>query len=205
MVAFRRLLVAGFATLLVAGACTSINVPTIPPLVIPPGASIPPLIVPSIPPINFPSIPPINLPSGIVVPPIGLPSGIVIPPIDIPSGSIPCGLVSGAEVGQILGAGVTDVSDSATNCSFISTSFWTISVSMDDSTDFTGARVLLGSTAQDATIGGFPALTGTALGVPAIYVQKPSGQLTVLGILNSDPTIMSKLQQIATIAVGRMP
>jgi hypothetical protein len=175
MIAFKKLVLAGFATLLVAGACTSINIPTIPP-------------------INIPSVPP-NI----------LPSGLVIPPVDVPSGSVPCALVTGAEVSQILGSAVTDTSDSATNCSFISASFWTVSVSTDTTSDFTGARFLLGSTAVDANIGGYPALTGTAFGVPAVYVQKPSGQLTVLGILTSDPTIMPKLQQIATIAVGRMP
>ena len=66
MVAFRRILVAALATVLFAGACTSINIPTIPPI--------------NVPPINLPSIPPINIP-GFTIPPIVIPSGIDIPPI----------------------------------------------------------------------------------------------------------------------------
>ena len=57
--------------MLFAGACTNVNIPTIPPI------NIPPIDIPSIPPINFPgfSIPPINLPSGVNNPPIAIPHG----------------------------------------------------------------------------------------------------------------------------------
>jgi len=193
--------VAGIATLLVAGACTSVTLPSIPPINIP-GGTIPPINVPggTVPPINIPTLPPINLPSGIT-----LPSGLVIPPIALPTSETPCTLVTAAEAAQILGSAVTDSSSSPTDCTFISQAFSTVSISTDNSTDFTGARFLLGSSAQDTTVGGFPALAGTAFGVPAVYVQKPTGQLTVLGFLGSDPAIITKLQQIATVAVGRMP
>jgi hypothetical protein len=202
MISFKRFLVAGFATLVVAGACTNVNIPTIPPINIP---SIPPIHLPSIPPINIPgqSIPPINLPS---IPPITLPSGIVIPPIDVPTGSVPCALISSAEVGQIWGSAATDTSDNATNCTFISTNFTSVSVQATTDTDLSGAGFLFGNTAQQITVGGFPAVSGVIFGQPAIYVQKPSGQLQVLGILTgTDAATVTKLQQIATVAVGRMP
>ena len=55
-------------------------------------------------------------------------------------------------------------------------------------------------------VAGFPAESGTFIGQALLYVQKPSGQLQELGILTgTDPATFTKLQQIATIAVGRMP
>ena len=47
-------------TLMIAGACTSVSLPSIPPIVIP---SLPPIVIPSF---NLPSIPPIINPSGAV-------------------------------------------------------------------------------------------------------------------------------------------
>ena len=47
MIAFRRALVAGMATLTLAAACTSISVPTIPPIPSFPGFTIPPIVLPS--------------------------------------------------------------------------------------------------------------------------------------------------------------
>ena len=199
MVSLRRAFVAGAATLLLASACTSIsNTPTIPPV-----------NIPTIPPINLPSIPPINLPGtsggGIGLPGFTLPP-IIIPGLSIPPGSTPCTLISAAEVAQVMGGGVTDTSDTATNCTFVAANFSTVSVEATDDTDLSGVTFLMGSSAQQSTIAGFPALTGAVLGQPAVYVQKPSGQLQVLGILTgSDAATVTKLQQIAAIAVARMP
>jgi hypothetical protein len=199
MPTFRRLLVASAATLMVATGCASISpTVTVPPINVP---TIPPINVPTIPPINIPTIPPINLPSGGVA----LPSGL-FPGISIPPGSVPCTLVTAAEVSQILGTGVTDTSDDASNCTFITGNFATISVDVDSSTDLSGVKFLMGNTAQDINVGGFPGIAGAAFGVPAVYVQKPSGQLGLLGFLGGDTTDMvNKLQQIAAIAVTRMP
>ena len=182
MIAIRRALVASVATLVLAGACTSISVPTIPPIGLP-GASIPPINIPGL------TIPPINIP------------GFSIPP-----GTAQCALITGAEIGQVMGGPYTDTSDSTTNCSFVATNFTSISVEATSDTDLTGIQFLLGSSAQQSTVGGFPALSGVVLGQPAVYVQKSTGQLQVLGILTgSDPATIAKLQQIATVAVGRMP
>jgi len=200
MVAFRRILVAALATVLFAGACTSINIPTIPPINLP---SIPPINVPgfTIPPINIP-----GLPTGGIGGIPGLPSGLDIPPVAIPTGTVPCTLVTAAEVGQIWGAPVTDTSDSGTTCTFISSNFATVSVEATSDTDLSGTSFLVGNTGQQVTVGGFPAIQGSFIGQALLYVQKPSGQLQVLGILTgTDPATFTKLQQIATIAVGRMP
>lgn len=198
MVAFRRVLLAAVATLLVAGACASINIPSIPP-------------IPTIPPINLPgggglpSIPPINIP-GFTIPPINIP-GFTIPPIGggpvgEPSDT-PCTIVTSAQVSQIFGTQVIDQSSSPTDCTFQTSLASAVSVSTTSDTDLSGIQFLLGNTAQQSTIGGFPALSGTFLGQGAVYVQTPSGQVQVLGILTgTDPATMTKLQQIATLAVG---
>jgi len=196
MVAFRRILVAALATVLFAGACTSINIPTIPPINVP-GFTIPPISLPSIPPINVP---------GFTIPPIVLPSGIEIPPIAVPTAAVPCTLVTAAEVGQIWGSPVTDTSNSATDCAFTSANFATVTVQATSDTDMQGVQFMVGNTAQQVSVGGYPAIQGSFIGQALLYVQKPTGQLQVLGILTgADPTTFTKLQQIATIAVGRMP
>jgi hypothetical protein len=190
MVSIRRLLVAGLATLMLASACTTISSPpTIPPINIP---TLPPINIPTLPPINlpsginFPSIPPINLPSGGInfpsIPPISLPSGIIIPPIAIPSGQVPCSLVTSAEVQQIMGLAFTDTSDAATNCSFVSTNLVSLTVESTTDTDLSGTQFLMGDSLQQINVAGLPAIQGAVLGQPAVYVQKPSGQLQVLGI-----------------------
>jgi hypothetical protein len=189
MVAIRRIKLAAVATLLVASACTSVGT----------APSIPAIVIPTIPPINLPgfTIPPINLP-GFTIPPIGVPGGV--------TSTTPCQLVTAAEVGQIFGGQVVDQSTSSTDCTFQASLTSAISVQMTNDTDFTGVQFLLGNTAQQSTIGGYPALSGVFIGQPAIYVQKGANQLQVLGILTgSDPTTIAKLQQVATIAVGRMP
>ena len=182
MVTFKRFALAAVAALLIAGACTSIpTIPTIPPIGGIPGFT----------------IPPINIP-GFTIPPIGVPGG--------GTSATPCQLVTAAEVGQIFGAPVTDESDSATDCTLAVSLTSAVSVKATSDTDFSGLQFLLGTTAQQSTVAGFPAESGTFIGQALLYVQKPSGQLQVLGILTgSDPATFAKLQQVATIAVGRMP
>jgi len=196
MGSFKRLVITGVATVLLASACASIS----------PTTTAPPVNVPSIPPINF-SIPPITLPS---LPVIGLPgssNGIDLPGFSIPPGDVPCSLMTAAEVGQIWGSqSISDQSDSATNCTFLVTLTSGISVETTSDTDLSTSTTLFGNTAQASTIGGFPAVSGIIFGQPAVYVQKPSGQVQVLGILTgTDPTTITKLQQIAALAVTRMP
>ena len=187
----RRVLVAGMATLLLAGACASVS----------PGPTIPAINIPSIPPLNF-SIPPIAIPSGgfnFSIPPLNLPSGFDIP---IPSGSTACALVTGAEVSQVMGGAFTDMSDDPKNCTFISSQLSSISVQQTDDTDFTGIRILKGNTAQDINVGGFPGVAGTAIGVPAVYVQKSSGQIQILGFAGGNGAdTLTKLQQIAAVGL----
>src|SRR6476469_1934692 len=198
MVAFRRVLLAAVATLLVAGACTSINIPSIPPLNIP---TIPPITLPSpgagggLPGLPGFTIPPINIP-GFTIPPIG--GG----PIGEPS-STPCTIVTAAQVSQIFGTQVIDSSSSPTDCTFQKALTSAVSVSTTTDTDLSGIQFLLGNTAQQSQIGGYPALSGTFLGQGAVYVQTPAGQVQVLGILTgTDPGTMAKLQQVAALAVG---
>jgi hypothetical protein len=198
MVSGRRFLMAGMATLLLAGACTSIG---------PSG--------PTIPAINIPSIPPLNLPSGGLggLPGLpGLPSGGLgglFPSglgIAIPTGSVPCALISAAEVTQIWGAPMTDTSDNATNCGFVSSSLFSVSVQATTDTDLSGAQFLFGNTVQQINVGGYPGIQGAFLGQAAVYLQKPSGQLQVLGILTgTDAATYTKLEQVAATAIQRMP
>ena len=200
MAGLRRLVVAGVATILFGGACASITVPTIAPL-------------PSVPPISLPTLPPITLPSGITlptIPPITLPSGITlpsIPPISLPSADANsgiCPLVSPAEMSAIMGAEATVTDNTGTNCTYTLPNFSTIVVGVDETTDLTGAKFIMGTTAKDLTIGGLPAVSGVVFGQPAVYVQKPGAQLSVLGILvGSDDATMAKMVQIATTAASR--
>jgi hypothetical protein len=195
MGSLKRVLLTGVATVLLATACASVS----------PATTVPPVNIPSIPPINF-SIPPINIPS---IPVIGLPgssNGLQIPGLSIPPGAVPCSLVTAAEVAQIWGSqSIADQSDAATVCTFLVTLTSGVTVEATSDTDLATSTSLFGDTAQ-STIGGFPAVTGTLFGQPAVYVQKPSGQVQVIGLLvGTDPSTVTKLQQIAAIAVQRMP
>lgn len=215
MIAFRRFLVAGFATLLVAGACTSVTLPSIPPINIP---SIPPINIPSnLLPSNLPTIPPIPsnlLPSNLPSIPPQSSGGIVLPsfdfsfpPIELPSAdanSGVCLLVSPAEMSTIVGGQVTVTSNDSNSCTYTLPSFATVVVTLDNSEDLSGVQFLMGEGAQSTTIGGFPALAGTVLGQPAVYVQKPGQQLQVLGVLvGSDQASIDQMVQIANTAVAR--
>jgi len=196
MVAFRRILLAAVATLLVAGACTSITLPSIPPINIP---TIPPINLPGGGNGGIPTFPPINLPD-LSFPPGVLPGG---GPVGQPSDT-PCTIVTSAQVSQVFGTQVIDQSTSPTDCTFQTSLASAVSVSTSSDKDLSGIQFLLGNTAQQSTIGGFPALSGSFLGQGAVYVQTPQGQLQVLGILTgTDPATMAKLQQIATLAVGQ--
>ena len=188
MIAFRRVLLAGIATLMFAGACTSITIPNS-----------------SIPPINIPSIPPINIP-GFTIPPIVIPSGIVIPPgafgsADPNSGV--CLYVSPAEMSTIMGGQVTVTDNSGDSCTYMLANFATINVKTDTG-DLSGAQFLFGNTAKSVQIGNDQGLTGVFMGQPMVYVQRGGNQLQVLGILTgSDDATMAKLVQVATLADSR--
>ena len=177
---FRRVFVAGFATLLLAGACTSINIPSIPPIpTIPPGFTIPPIP-------NF-SFPPITIPSG-------------------DANSAVCQLISAAEMSTILGAQVTVSGDDADSCTYTLPTFATVVVTVSNETDLSGVQFLMGQSAQQTTIAGSPAIAGTVLGQPAVYVQKGGTQLQVLGVLlGSDQAQIDKMVQVANTVVPRLP
>jgi hypothetical protein len=79
-------------------------------------------------------------------------------------------------------------------------------LSVENGTDLSGARVILGNTAKDITVGGLPGISGTFIGQAALYVQKGANQLQLLGILTgTDDATMAKLIQVATLAVSRWP
>jgi hypothetical protein len=219
MVSIRRLLLAGTATLLVASACTTIsssatnapiNIPTVPPINIPSG-----ITIPTLPPINIPTLPPINIPSGITIPtlpPINIPSGFTIPtipPIELPSAdanSGVCLLVTPAEMSQIVGAQVTVTSNDENSCTYTLPSFATVVLTETQDTDLSGVQFLMGSSAQQQTIGGNPGISGVVLGQPAAYVQKGGTQLQVLGVLlGSDGDQVAQMVQVANTAVARPP
>ena len=149
------------------------------------------------------------MPPGITIPPI--PS---IPPIDIPSGILPegdpnaasCQFVTPAEMSAIMGAQVSVTSSDASSCTYTLPSFAAIVVATTPDSDMTGVRFLFGDSARDLTVGGFPAVSGVAIGQPAVYVQKPNGQLSVLGVLTgSDQATIDRLVQIANTAIPRVP
>jgi hypothetical protein len=211
-------LVAAIATLVFAGACASITVPTVPPVNIPSFPpinipTIPPINIPTIPPVNVSSIPPINLPSipAIAIPtfpPITLPSGIELPPGLLPSAdanSGVCLLVSPGEISNVMGSQATVTDNSDGSCTYTFANFSAVVVSTE-SGDLSGLKFVLGNTAKDISVAGSPGITGVLIGQPVVYVQKGSGYLQVLGVLTgSDDATIAKLVQLATIAVGRMP
>jgi len=78
-------------------------------------------------------------------------------------------------------------------------------VTTSTDSDLSSSQVLLGSTAKQTTIGGFPAVTGSFIGQAIVFVQKaPGQQLEVLGILTgADDATLAKLSQVAQLAVSR--
>lgn len=152
--------------------------------------------------ITIPSIPPI--PS---FPPIILPSGETLPPGVIPSASGTCALVSSDEISSAMGSPATLTSADGGDCTFTFSNFATVVVSVESGSDLTGARFIMGNTAQDLQVAGLPAVSGQIFGLPAVYVQRGTQQLSVLGFLAGNDVAAStaKLVQIASIAVTRIP
>jgi hypothetical protein len=183
MSAFRRAALALAGVAVIVAGCTSITIPSIPPIpTVPPGFTIPPI----------PSIPPINIPSGLL--PDGDPNAAA------------CQYVTPAEMSAIMGAQVSVTSSDDSSCTYTLPSFAAIVVGTSGDTDMTGVRFLFGDSASDLTVGGFPAVSGIAIGQPAVYVQKPNGQLSVLGVLTgSDQATIDRLIQIANTAIARVP
>jgi hypothetical protein len=154
--------------------------------------------------VGIPTIPPIpSLPS---IPPIDLPSGLpTIPPGVIPSASGTCPYVTVEEVNAAFGSTAT-LTNSDGDCTFTFSNFSTVVVSIEEGSDLSTSKMLLGDTAKDLNVGGFPAVSGVFIGQPLVHVQKGANQMQVLGVLTgSDDATIAKLVQIATIAVGRWP
>jgi hypothetical protein len=149
---------------------------------------------------TIPAIPSFNIPS------FGLPSGGTLPPGVIPSASGTCAFMTAAEVSSIWGSPATLTSTDNGDCDFTFGNFSTISLSVENGTDLSGVKVILGNTAKDITIGGLPGVSGSFIGQAAVYVQKGANQLQLLGILTgSDDATIAKLVQVATLAVSRWP
>jgi hypothetical protein len=183
MIVIRRLALSVMGAAVLIAGCTSITIPSIPPIpTVPPGFTIPPI----------PTFPPIELPSG-----FNLPSA------DASSGA--CALVTAAEMSTIMGGSFSVSANDGTSCTFTS-GLGGVIVSVTPDTDLTGARFLFGDSVTDVTVGGFPGISGRIFGQPGVYVQKPTGQLAVQGILlGEDPATLDRLVQVANTAVARMP
>lgn len=173
---FAKVVAVGFVAL-VALACTSISIPSIPPIVIP----------------SF-SIPPI--PSGL------LPS--TVPGTSIDPGSGMCRLLTTAEVGAVMGSTVSITESTSDSCTYTAAStFATINVRTETG-DLTAARFLLGDTAKPITVGSLSGLSGTFVGGPLVYLQRGNDQLVLQGILiGSDDASVAKVVQLATVAASR--
>ena len=151
--------------------------------------------------LTIPSIPPIP---SFSIPSFGLPSGGTLPPGVIPSASGTCVFMTAAEVSSIWGSPATLTSADNGDCDFTFGNFSTISISVESDNDLSGARIILGNTAKDITVGGLPGVSGTFIGQAALYVQKGASQLQLLGILTgTDDATMAKLVQVANLAVTR--
>ena len=162
-----------------------------------PGTSIPPINIPSfsIPSFSIPSIPPIVLPPGVSIPPINLPSA--------DAGSGLCTLISPAEMGAILGGSVTVTSSESTSCTYTGTSLASV-VIRTETGELSTAKFLMGDSAQDITIGPYPAVSGVFFGGPLVYIQKGSEQLVVQGVLiGEDDAARAKILQIAQTVGSR--
>jgi len=134
--------------------------------------------------------------------PSGLPT---IPPGVIPSASGTCPYVTVEEVNAAFGSTAT-LTNSDGDCTFTFSNFSTVVVSIEEGSDLSTSKMLLGDTAKDLNVGGFPAVSGVFIGQPLVHVQKGANQMQVLGVLTgSDDATIAKLVQIATIAVGRWP
>ena len=187
MVAIRRALVAGVATLIFAGACTSISAPTTPP------ATNPPIGIPGLG--GLPSIPPGLIPSGLVIPPGLLPS------VDANSGV--CLLASTAEVSSIFGSQATVTSNDSDSCTYTFSNFSTVVITVQ-SGDMAGAQILLGTTLKQITVGSDQAVTGVFIGQPMVLVQRGGNQIQVLGVLTgSDDGTIAKIVQVAQLVDSR--
>jgi hypothetical protein len=147
-----------------------------------------------------------SIPSFAPFPSNALPSGPTLPPGVLPSDSGTCAFMTSAELGAIMGGAATLTDTSNGDCTFTMSNFSSVSISVESDTDLQGAHILFGTTAQDITVGGLPAVSGVFIGQPAIYVQKGGSQLQVMGILTgSDEATMGKLVQVATLALSRWP
>jgi hypothetical protein len=156
MVSFRRALMAGVATLLVATACTSVTIPSFPPVNIP-SFSIPSFSIPSF---SIPSI--------------------------VPGGQgAACSLVTQDEAAGVYGGPVTLTSGTDNTCTITSNSDALKSVVIRTGTGETIATAkLITSNGQDLTVAGLPAYYGELLG-GILYVEKNGQDLVLQAPLNT--------------------
>jgi hypothetical protein len=176
---------AGIATLLVATACTSVTIPTFPPI------NIPSFSIPSF---SIPTIPPINLPSGITIP--------SIPPLPQGSGgtgTVPCTLVTAAEMTTIVGSPVTDTSSDGTDCVFLTQSFAGFTVTVQSGPSIDGIK-FIASNGEDMTIGGNRAYYVNFIS-DQLYVDKGASTLLIQAVAQTRQRDV--LVAMANIAVGR--
>lgn len=155
--------------------------------------------------VSIPTIPSFNIPS-FSIPPI--PTGLIPTPqpgesVDPAAGM--CRLLSAAEVGTVMGSTVTITGSESDNCTYTAAqTFATLSVRTETG-DLSGARFLLGDTAQDVTIAGYQGLKGTFVGSPLLYLQRGGEQLVFQGVLfGSDAAAaLAKVEQLANVAAPR--
>jgi hypothetical protein len=145
----------------------------------------------TVPPIT--SIPPIVLPSGLPTIPPG-----VLPTSNPGTGS--CALITPAEMGAILGGTVTAVGDEG-GCTYTGAGTLGINVRTEQG-DLATAKLLLDNP-QDVTIGQYPAVIGSFVGV-ILYIQRGGTNLVIQGVLMTDDEAgRAKIIQIGTTAASR--
>ena len=116
-----------------------------------------------------------------------------------------CDLVTVDEMSLVMGEQATlGDGNTDTDCTYVLADFAAVDISTDVG-DLETTRILLGKSAKNIEVAGLPALSGTFIGQPMVFVQKGDSQLTVMGLLlnGKKGVVIAKLAQIAAIAVGR--
>ena len=191
MIATKKVLLGAIATVVFASACTTVTVPSIPPI-----PTLPPINIPSLPPINIPSLPPINIPS---IPPIDIPSGLI--PTPVPAGDSTCRFVTAEEMAAIFGGPVNLVPGDTGDCTITpSTGSIGIVMRIGQGETLQVAKLIASTNGQDLTVAGLPAWYGEFLG-GILYVERNGNSLVLQAPL--DNAAKDKLVAIANAAVPR--
>lgn len=186
MTAIRRTVLVGVATIIFAAACTSITLPSVPPI-----PSLPPAPSIEIPSFDIPSmeIPSLALPS-IEIPSFDVPS-IVIPSLDVPSSPIApgnslCALATPEELAPAMGtATVTMTPDQAGQCTVTPAGELIGVIIRNGEGETIEAAKMITTNGQDLTIGGSPAYYGELMG-GILYIQKGDRVLVLQAPLAND-------------------